>query len=196
MPADEDMLIAALKRGDASAFETLVRDHAGRMLAVSRRYLPNEDDARDAVQEALLSAFKAIGEFSGQSRISTWLHRIVVNASLMKLRRRAARPEQSIDDLLPTFLADGHNANPAAVWSESVSDAVDRAELRQFVRDCIAQLPESYRVVLMMRDIDGLESEEAAAALGIQPNALKTRLHRARQALRTLLDARFRGQVP
>jgi RNA polymerase sigma-70 factor (ECF subfamily) len=195
-PGDEAALVAALRRGDGAAYERLVQDNAGRLLAVARRYLESDDDAQDAVQETFLSAFKALGGFSGDARISTWLHRIVVNTALMKLRRRGPRSEQSIDPLLPTFLPDGHNAHPAALWDESVVDAVEREEIRAWVRACIERLPETHRVVLMLRDIDEVESDEAARMLGVSPNALKTRLHRARQALRTLLDEKFRGFHP
>lgn len=195
-PADEAALVAALRRGEGAAYERLVRDYAGRLLAVARRYLKRDEDAQDVVQEAFLSAFKGLGSFSGEARISTWLHRIVVNAALMRLRRRGLRSEQSIDALLPTFLPDGHNAQPAALWDESVIDALERDETRAWVRACIERLPETHRVVLMLRDIDEVDSDEAARLLGITPNALKTRLHRARQALRTLLDEKFRGLHP
>ncbi len=193
---DEVALVDALRRGESAAYERLVREYAGRLLAVARRYLKSEDDAQDVVQEAFLSAFKAIGSFAGESRISTWLHRIVVNAALMKLRRRGPRSEQSIEALLPTFLPDGHNAHPATLWDASVVESAEREETRAWVRACIERLPETHRVVLMLRDIDEVDSDEAAAMLGITPNALKTRLHRARQALRTLLDERLRGMRP
>lgn len=189
---DEATLIRALQAGDEAAFERLVRDQGGRMLAVARRMLPSDDDAGEVVQEAFLSAFKAIGSFSGQSRISTWLHRITVNAALMRLRSRRSRPEQSIESLLPAFLDDGHQADPAVEWQRA-DEAVGNRELRDVVRACIAKLPETYRIVLQLRDIDGLDTEETARLLDIETNAVKTRLHRARQALRTLLDPYMRG---
>ena len=101
--ADESALIEALQRGEDSAFELLVADHGGRMLAVARRMLNNEDEAQDAVQEAFLSAFKAIGRFKADAKLSTWLHRIVVNACLMRIRTRRRRPERSIEEMLPRF---------------------------------------------------------------------------------------------
>ncbi|TWT45939.1 ECF RNA polymerase sigma-E factor [Phycisphaerae bacterium RAS1] len=189
---DDPALLQALRAGDEQAYELLVRTHGGRMLAVARRMLPSEDDAGEVVQEAFLSAFKAIGTFSGQSRISTWLHRITVNAALMRLRSRKSRPEQSIESLLPAFLTDGHQADPAVDWQRSDEAAAGR-EMRELVRNCIAKLPESYRIVLQLRDLDGLDTEETARLLGIEVNAVKTRLHRARQALRTLLDPYMRG---
>ena len=115
-------LVARLRSGDAAAYEAVVRAHSGRLLAVAFRLLRNSEDARDAVQEAFLSAFKAIDGFSGEARVSTWLHRIVVNCALMKIRGRS--PEESIEDLLPTFQEDGHQAHPSREWPESSHRAV------------------------------------------------------------------------
>lgn len=193
-PADqqEAQLLTGLRAGDPQAYERLVRAYSGRLLAVARRFLANEEDARDALQEAFLSAFRAIGAFQEDARISTWLHRIVVNAALMKLRARRRKPEELIDDLLPTFQEDGHRENPGPAWKETSETMLQRQETRALVRGCIDRLPESYRVVLLLRDIEELDTEETARLLDISPNAVKIRLHRARQALRTLLDPHFR----
>ena len=106
--AAEATLLDALRRGDDAAYETLVRQNSGRMLAVARRYLRNEETARDAVQEAFVSAFRSIARFQGASSLSTWLHRIVVNACLMKLRSGRRHAETSIEELLPQFDETGH----------------------------------------------------------------------------------------
>jgi len=164
------------------------------MLRTARRLLSNEDDARDAVQDAFLSAFRSIEGFQGASRLSTWLHRIVVNAALMKLRSKRRKPEQSIDELLPEFLEDGHQTPRSAKWNEPYAD-LERRETHALVRHCIDQLPDAYRTVLMLRDIEELDTGETAELLGVSPNAVKIRLHRARQALRTLLDPHFRGEA-
>ena len=189
---NEGDFIARLRAGDDAAFEELVRSHGGRMLAVARRFLP-EEDARDAVQDAFLSASKAIDRFEGTARLSTWLHRIVVNAALMKLRTRKRRPEESIEDLLPRFREDGHLAEPASPWRESVQQSLERQEAREAVQAGIQQLPESYRAVLLLRDVEEHTTQEAAALLGITPANVKVRLHRARQALRGLLAPHFEG---
>lgn len=193
---DEAALLDALRAGDDRAYETLVRTYGGRMLAVAQRLLGSEDDAQDALQDAFISAFRAIHSFAGGSRISTWLHRITVNAALMKLRTRRSRPEQSIDALLPRFLDDGHQAEPVVDWQDTAEVAAVREETRAAVRSAIAELPQDYRIVLQLRDIEELSTEETAAMLGLSVNATKTRLHRARQALRTLLDRRQRGGAP
>jgi RNA polymerase sigma-70 factor, ECF subfamily len=187
----EQMLVMRLKAGDAEAFEELVRTAGGRLLAVARRFLRDEDAARDAVQETFVSAFRAIQHFDGHSQLSTWLHRIVVNAALMRLRTRHRRAEQSIDPLLPSFAEDGHYAEPVTSWTECPERALEQKELLAVMRAAMAELPESSRVVLMMRDIEGLSTQEAADTLGISENALKLRLHRARLALGTLVRGRL-----
>jgi RNA polymerase sigma-70 factor (ECF subfamily) len=188
----ESELLARLRAGDDAAFEEVVRENAARLLVVARRYLSSEEDAQDAVQDAFLSAFRSIGQFRGGSRLSTWLHRITVNAALMKLRTRRRRPEEPIDDLLPGFLGDGHMTQAPAEWRPLTDELMARAETRMLVMTSIKSLPESYRHVLLLRDIEELDTEEVAEILGVSPNAVKTRLHRARQALRRLLDPHLR----
>ena len=192
-PDVEDVrLVARLRAGDEAAYETLIRLHGGRLLAVARRFVRDEDEAGDIVQEAFLSAFKSIDRYEGGSKLSTWLHRICVNAALMRLRGRRRRPERSIEELLPKFLDDGHQADPAGPWNAVTDDTIDRRETRDLVRSKIDELPEAYRTVLLLRDIEELDTDAAAKVLDITPNAVKTRLHRARQALRGLLDPHFR----
>ncbi|HET7437004.1 MAG TPA: sigma-70 family RNA polymerase sigma factor [Thermoanaerobaculia bacterium] len=182
-------LVARLRAKDDDAFEALLRTHMPRLLRVARRFLQNEEDARDAVQDAFISAFRSIDRFESGSTLATWLHRIVVNASLMKLRTRRRHPEEEIDDaLLPKFAADGHQVEPSTPWSMSAEEMAAQSEMRELVRGCIEQLPETHRVVLIMRDLEEMSTEETAKALGITPAAVKVRLHRARQALRTQID--------
>ena len=185
---DESALVARLQDGDDAAFENLVREQTPRLLRVARRLLPSEEDARDAVQDAFLSAFKSIGRFERGSTISTWLHRILINACLMKLRSQRRRPEKEIDNLLPQFSEDGHRIESGGEWTLTAEETVQRVETSELVRSLIDQLPDSYRLVLIMRDLEEMSTEETAQILGVTPNAVKVRLHRARQALRTLLD--------
>ena len=191
--ADERELIRRLRANDSAAYEHVVHAFSGRMLAVARRFLANEEDAQDALQDAFISAFRSIDRFEGNARFSTWLHRIVVNAALMKRRSRQRKAEQSIESLLPRFLEDGHQALPAGEWRREPDSPTEREETRLFVRKCIEELPESYQLVLKLRDIEELDTQTTAEMLGIEANAVKVRLHRARQALRTLLDKRFRA---
>lgn len=183
--------IARLKAGDRDARETLARRFGGRMLAVARRMLRGDDDAADAVQDAFLSAFRAIHQFNGRAQLATWLHRIVVNACLMKLRSSSRRRDVSLDDFLPKFDETGHHTREVSPWAQTGVDGLIERETRQQIRACIDQLPDAYREVLILRDIEELDTQETASLLGIAPGAVKTRLHRARQALRTLLDPYF-----
>jgi RNA polymerase sigma-70 factor (ECF subfamily) len=192
-PAAEAELLARLRRGEDAAFETLVREHTSRLLVVTRRLLSSEHDAQDAVQEAFLSAFKAIDSFQGEARLSTWLHRIAVNAALMKRRSQGRRRERDIESLLPQFGEGGHHLEPPTSWVEPSSAPAERTEMRELVRNCIDELPEAYRTVLVLRDIQEMETEEVARHLGVTANAVKIRLHRARQALRALLDPHMHG---
>jgi RNA polymerase sigma-70 factor (ECF subfamily) len=145
------------------------------------------------VQDAFVSAFRSLSSFEAGSQLSTWLHRIVVNASLMRLRSRRRKPEEPLDGLLPSFFEDGHRRDPAPPWQETAETALQRREVRELVRGTIDELPETYRAVLLLRDIEGFDTEQAARLLGVTPNAVKVRLHRARQALRTLLEPYMTG---
>lgn len=189
--ADELALLARLRAGDEGAYEAFVRAHGEALLAVARRFFRNEDDARDALQDAFLAAFKALPRFEGGSKLSTWLHRIVVNACLMKLRSSRRRRESSIEGLLPTFRPDGHREDVGPGWSHEPKDLLENGEARRLVREKLDQLPDDFRTVLLLRDIEELDTAATAAALEISEAAVKTRLHRARQALRTLLEREF-----
>jgi RNA polymerase sigma-70 factor (ECF subfamily) len=187
----EEVLLSALRAGHEWAFETMVRMFGGRLLSVARRFTRNEEDARDVVQAAYLSAFQALNSFEGASQLSTWLHRIVVNAALMKIRSRRRKPEESIDVLLPAFQEDGHHVEQFSDWSAPADQLLERKETRETVRACIEQLPDNYRTVLVLRDIEELSTNEVAEALSMTPTAVKVRLHRARQALSTLLRKEY-----
>ena len=190
--ADEAALVRRLQSGDAEAFEQLVRREGPRLLRVARRFLWSEEDARDAVQDAFVSAFRSIARFEASAQLSTWLHRIVINASLMKLRSQRRHPEEEIERLLPRFLEDGHQLIPTPAWCRPAEESLEQTQVCSLVRSLIEQLPESYRTVLLLRDIEELPTEEVAQLLGLTPNAVKVRLHRARQALRALLEPHMR----
>jgi RNA polymerase sigma-70 factor (ECF subfamily) len=165
-----------------------VRRHAGTLLAVARRFLSCEADSADAVQDAFVSAFQSLDTFAGNAQLSTWLHRIVVNHCLMKLRQRKRRRTVSLDGLLPAFDETGHHSRPVPAWAQPPEARLSQAETRAQVRACIDRLPEPYRAVLLLRDIEERDTDETAELLGLSRAAVKTRLHRARQALRTLLE--------
>ena len=191
---DEPQLVARLRAGEQSAFEQLVRSNSGKLLATARRLLPNEEDARDAVQNAFIRAFQSLSRFREESRLSTWLHRILVNEALMRLRSKKGK-EESIEELLPSFVEDGHQVRETVDWSDSADKALERAETGAMVRRLIDQLPLSYRTVLLMRAIEGMSYAEIAEMLSVSTNVVKVRLHRARQALRTLLERELGGST-
>jgi RNA polymerase sigma-70 factor (ECF subfamily) len=174
--SDETELVARLRAGDADAYEALFRTHSGALMAVARRFLGDTDDAADAVQAAFVSAFKAMGSFGGSARLGTWLHRITVNACLMTLRGRKRSRLVPLDE-----------SHAPACRSEE--DHLARAEAAECVRACIDQLPPVYRTVIRLRDIEGVGTAEAADRLGTNEGVVKVRLHRARQALKALLEA-------
>jgi RNA polymerase sigma-70 factor (ECF subfamily) len=192
---DNVELLARVRAGDEFACEALVRQHGGRMLAVARRFLRSEEDSADAVQDAFLAAFRSLQGFEGNSALGTWLHRIVVNVCLMKLRSRSRSREVRIDDLLPSFDETGHHKSPVRGWENPTLAHLGRAEIRAQVRSCIDQLPKAYREVLLLRDIEEFDTAQTARQLGTTPGAVKTRLHRARQALRTLLEPVILGET-
>lgn len=188
----ESDLVRQLRAGSDEAFDALQKAQGPRMLRIARRLLRNEEDARDAVQDAFLSLFRSIRDFQADAKLSTWIHRVTVNAALMKLRSKERGPdEESIEPLLPRFRADGHQVESSVRW-RGAEEALEAADLRRIVHEAIEKLPEPHRIVLLLRDIEELTPEETAEALGITRTAVKVRLHRGRQALRTLLDPHLR----
>jgi RNA polymerase sigma-70 factor (ECF subfamily) len=181
-------ILPSLRAGDQQAYDLLVRANTARMLAVARRLLFSEEDARDAVQEAFLLAFRALPQFAGRCCLSTWLHRIVVNAALMKLRFRRRHPEEWIEEIPSDCPSDGMGLATHGSVDEPEDAKLERTELRQLVHRCILRLPQRFRTVLVLRDIQELSTEEACRVLRLSPAAIKTRLHRARKALQELLE--------
>jgi RNA polymerase sigma-70 factor (ECF subfamily) len=191
----ESALLDRLRQGEPEAFETLVQEYGGSMRAVALRLLMDEADADDAVQDAFLSAFRSLDTFEGRAELGTWLHRITINAALMKLRTKRRRNETDLEDLLPEFTANGAFSVAQDHWGEGADKPALRAELCRQVRDHIDELPTKFRTPLLLRDIEGLSHKEIGHALDVSENAAKLRVHRARQALRALLQAHTEGQA-
>ncbi len=176
---EEAGLVRRLRARDEAAFEELFQGQRGRLLAVTRRLLHSEEDARDAVQDAFLSAWRSIDGFEGQSRLSTWLHRIAVNVALMKLRSRGRRPEGDFEEVPPARLSRPREEEADALF--------ERKQARELLRRSLKRLPRRHRTILFLRDIEELDTAHVAGRLGLTANAVKIRLHRARRALRGLL---------
>lgn len=185
---DESALLAGLRSGNDAAFEHMVRAYSPRLMAVARRFLRDEQDAADALQDAFISAFRNLDQFNEQARLGTWLHRILVNACLTKLRKSSRRGEVPIEPLLPAFSQDGRLASANPEWSVTPVQIASDNERRGWVREQIERLPADYRDIILLRDIEEMDTAEAAEVLGISTGAVKTRLHRARQALKSLLE--------
>ena len=181
--ADEADLVARLCAGDNAAYAQLFRKHIVAMTAIARRFFGDTTDANEAVQDALVSAFRAMRTFAGTAKLGTWLHRITVNACLLKIRGRKRERLVPLED-------DTH----ATAARECDSELV-QTETCARVREGVAQLPEAYRTVIRLRDLEGLSTEETAARLGTNCGAVKTRLHRARQALKAILEPQFANAV-
>ena len=175
-------LLQAHVDGDPAAFEVLVRRHRDRMWAVALRTLRDPEEAADALQEALVSAYRAAGSFRAESAVTTWLHRIVVNACLDRIRRRSARPTTPLGDIDPPQRGD-----------ESAA-----AELRVDFDRALASLPEGQRLALVLVDLQGLPVAEAAQILGVAEGTVKSRCARGRAALAPLLrlTATARNRTP
>jgi RNA polymerase sigma-70 factor, ECF subfamily len=183
----EAALLLQLRSGDQPATERFVREHAGWMLALAQRYVRDASLAEDCVQEAFLQAFRSIGEFEGRSALKSWLHRIVINTALMKLRSRRCALERPVDDILPHI--DRDCCRMQASWADMATphEMLERKEVRDLVVAKMMELPDSYRIVLLLRDIEGMSTEETARALTMTEGAVKVRLHRARAAFKALV---------
>lgn len=176
-----DRLLARAQAGDAAAFEALARAHGDRLFAMILHLAGDRADAEDILQETLLRAWRAIDRFERRADLSTWLHRIAVNETNRMLGKRTRRADDiSVDHRADVFPANrNHEPGPRA----------ERDELRGALQHAIRDLPLTYRTALVLRDIEGLTTREAAAAAGIGERALKSRLHEARLRLRAALEA-------
>lgn len=187
--ADDDLeYVAACRRGDTEAFSVLVERHSKKMLNIAYRMLGDYDEACDVTQEAFLAAFRAIGKFKDEARFSTWLYRIVVNYTKNRLKQRQSLSRHegaSLDEM-----ADGQGDCAACLAAASEGhpgDLLERRELEHHVQKCISALVEDYREVLVMRDIQGFSYEEIQDVLRIPGGTVKSRLSRARVAMKDCL---------
>jgi RNA polymerase sigma-70 factor, ECF subfamily len=183
---DEADLVRRTAARDATAFEMLMRQHNGRLFRVARAILKSDTEAEDALQDAYLDAYRRIGEFRGESRVGTWLTRIVINHSLMRLRKHKR------DRVVVSFAERGRDEetpeiDPADTQAEPPSSATFRAEIRQILERRIDELPVAFRTVFIMREVEDMSVDETAACLGISPATVRTRHFRARALLRESL---------
>jgi RNA polymerase sigma-70 factor (ECF subfamily) len=189
-PSEESILVDAARSGDIGAFESLVRRYDRNVFRIAQHITQNREDAEDVVQDAFLKAYQNLGQFQGQSKFYTWLVRIAVNEALMRLRRR--RPERMVsidedvkteEDSMPREIAD---------WSPNPEQLYTQSELKDILGKTIQGLPPSFRTVFVLRDVEGLSTEETASALELSVPAVKSRLLRARLQLRERLNKYFK----
>ena len=194
---DERSLIAASKDGDSAALDTLVRIHQDRVYGFAMRMCRNVEDAKDILQETFLGMVRSLREFREESKFSTWLYRIAANACLKKRRRGVHDPapeqELSLDELMPRPDAEGRKPE-IADWSDDAERALLRGELSGRMEAAIDRLPKEYKIVLVLRDVEGLSAEETAQAVGLSVAAVKSRLHRARVFVRRELAEYLSGE--
>ena len=182
--------VAQARDGDSSAFTELVNRYERKIFRLARHITQNEDDAQEILQDTFLKAFEHLPEFHGNSRFYTWLVRIAVNESLMKLRKRKSGKLVSFDESIDT--GEETIAREIAVWDDNPEQRYSQSELRQILEDAIDSLPPIFRSVFVLRDVDELSTEETASALNISIPAVKSRLLRARLQLRDKLTRFFK----
>jgi RNA polymerase sigma-70 factor, ECF subfamily len=185
---DDMALVHACKQGDVGAFEQLVKRYDTRLFRIAQHVTHNREDAEDAVQEAFLKAFRNLSKFQGKSQFSTWLIRITVNESLMKVRKQRYAREVPIEN-------DSHEELEVMDWAPNPEQLYRSSELRNILRSQLQELPPSLRVAFVLRDIEGLSSEEAAQVLELTIDAINARLWRARLKLRQLLTKYFAAKA-
>jgi RNA polymerase sigma-70 factor, ECF subfamily len=183
----EQDLIARVQRGEKQLFYELVRPYERRVYAAAFAILRNESDAEDAAQEAMLKAFANIGSFRAESKFSTWLIQITVNEALMRRRRERTVVMEGLDERRNQEEESDYAPREFADWREIPSEALERKEIRQKLAQALASLDRKYRDVFVLRDMEQLNIQETAEALGISVASVKTRLLRARLMLRDLL---------
>jgi len=188
-------LVARLKQRDRSALEQLIQLHGAKMYGVALQFMRNEHDAREVMQDALVSIWNKIGSFEGKSAFTSWIYRVTANAGLMALRRKKRREN---DVSLDTTSSEDDDGPVPALRLSDQGPLPDRVamtgELGEQVRAAINRLPEPYRMVVLLRDVEELPMNEVMDATGLSEPALKSRLHRARLALREALLPYLKGQ--
>lgn len=194
---DQDLVARFQASSDRSAFEELVRRHRNRVYGLALRMMKNEDEALEIVQETFLSAFRSLPEFRGDAQFGSWVYRIAANFALMRLRHRKVvdRVEEPLELEDGSFREDGRwDLYPTGMWGRRADKMVLDGELRERLIKAVDALPELYRAVFLLRDIEGLSYQEIAETLETTVSAVKSRLHRARLALRRDLNEYFEGK--
>ena len=187
---DESQLVAKAREGDLAAFNELVQRYDRKIFRLAKHITQNDEDAEDVLQETFLKAFEHLGDFQGQSKFYTWIVRIAVNESLMKLRKRKSDRTVPLDE--PVDTGEDTVVREIAVWEENPEQKYSREEMAKILEEAVDTLRPAFRTVFVLRDIEELSTEETAEALGISIPAVKSRLLRARLQLREKLTRFFK----
>ena len=187
----EEALVKDFQAGNLDAYDKIVELYQKRIYALSFNLMRNQMDAQDVAQEVLLTLFKKIHTFQGKSAFSSWVYRITLNSSYMKLRSKKKEPKISIDELLPSFNSTGFQQKKIQDWSENTESLLFTNETRQIINKAVGLLPEKEKVVFLLRDVEGLSTEKVSEVLDLTIPAVKSRLHRARLFLRKKLSGYF-----
>jgi RNA polymerase sigma-70 factor (ECF subfamily) len=191
MTSDDHLLLTNAAGGDASALETLMGRYSGRVYRLAYGITRSQGDAEEVVQDVFLQMVLKGTGFEGRAALSTWIYRVTTNLSLNKCRGKRRELETSLEEYLPTYRADGHREGERSLlvrdWSNTPEQELLSGEARRILNDAIDRLPEHYRAVLILKDVEELSNDEVAEVVGDSVGAVKTRLHRARMALREQL---------
>ena len=187
---DETALLSRARAGDDSAFTELLNQYERKILRLAKNITQNDEDAEDVLQETFLKAYSHLDRFKGDSKFYTWIVRIAVNESLMKLRKRKSDKTVPLDQEIDT--GEDYMPREIAVWEENPESTYSRDEIRDILDKAVEALPPIFRSVFVLRDIEDLSTEETADALGISIPAVKSRLLRARLQLREKLTRFFK----
>ena len=187
----EEQLVKDLQAGRTGSFEQLANLYQKKIYALSFNLTRNATDSQDVTQEVLLTLFRKGHTFQGKSAFSSWVYRITVNASYMKLRSRKKEPNVSIEELLPSFNGSGFQQEKIQDWSENTESLLFDNETRGIIQKAVDSLPDKEKVVFILRDVEGLSTEKVSNILDLTIPAVKSRLHRARLFLRKKLANYF-----
>lgn len=191
----DGVLVERLRAHDAAALETLMERHSSRVYRVAFGITRSHSEAEEVVQDVFLTLFRKIDTFEGRAALGTWLYRVAANAALIKRRGKRVEVEVSLEDCLPTFRGDGHREGDRAMlvadWSSTPESLLLSGEAREILDQALERLPKHYRALLVLRDVEELSNEEVAEILGESVSSVKSRLHRARMALREILTRRL-----
>ena len=187
----EEQLVKNLQAGKLDSFEQLANLYQKKIYALSFNLTRNTMDSEDVTQEVLLTLFKKIHTFQGRSAFSSWVYRITLNATYMKLRSRKKEQSVSIEELLPSFNASGFQQEKIQDWSENTESLLFDNEVRKVIQSAVDLLPDKEKVVFLLRDVEGLSTENVGEILELSIPAVKSRLHRARLFLRKKLAGYF-----